>query len=643
MRFVLLLALAGFLTAGSVAGVPGQPGTSGPQDPFRSGVDLVHVDVSVFDDARQPVRGLTAEDFTVLEVGKPQRILTFVPVEVPPPPSSITATWLREVGPDVVTNERDVRRLVVIAMDDATTAFDRGEALAARKVGRAIVDELGPTDLAAVVFTFMGRTQNFTADRRALLAAINSFTPRNATEGPPVGGPAGFAGPVAPGAPLGCRMKLGGCVVSALREVGLFLEGAPPGRKILMFLGSAPRLNINSDPFNQLTPVTDMFRALQTANVTVNTFNLSGLTTLASVAGDRSLGDAHLRIGGNRQSSEDLRTLAELTGGQAFTDANDPDTFVPDVFRQDRSYYLLGFQSTDAKADNRFRRIEVKVRRPGVVVRTRSGYYATRKKDDRRTSQPDVEVALANGHPARDVPLRLSVATFAVPGRREADILLTAGLELDSGAAGDRVSIVGAAFDASWKQRDRYQQSFEMPVVPGAPAAPLDVHARLRLRPGRYEIRVAVERNGRAGSVLSNVDVPDYAGDGVSLSSVVLVRQPAVFVRNGVFPDVLPLPPTTDRVFERSDRLAAFVRVYQGGRKALAPVQVVSRIVSDRDLGVFEATSMVDPARFTAARAADHSLELPVAKLTPGGYLLLTEIPGTDGALTRSEVRFSVR
>lgn len=70
-----------------------------------------------------------------------------------------------DAGTEVASNEADIRRLVVIVMDDARTGFDHGESLSARKIAHAIVDELGPSDLAAVAFTFMGTVQNLTADR----------------------------------------------------------------------------------------------------------------------------------------------------------------------------------------------------------------------------------------------------------------------------------------------------------------------------------------------------------------------------------------------------------------------------------------------------------------------------------------------
>ena len=71
-----------------------------PQPTFRSGIDVVRVDVSVLDSARRPLRGLAQQDFTILVDGVPQPIVAFEPIEIPavPPP---TAAWMREIAPDV--------------------------------------------------------------------------------------------------------------------------------------------------------------------------------------------------------------------------------------------------------------------------------------------------------------------------------------------------------------------------------------------------------------------------------------------------------------------------------------------------------------------------------------------------------------
>lgn len=183
-----------------------------PQEAFRTGIDLVQLDVSVLDRDGRPVRGLTADDFTVLENGRPQPIVAFTPIDVPPP-STPRAPWMRDVPVDIVSNEQETRRIVVIVMNDGFTGTDRGESTSARTVARTVIDQLGPADLAAVVFTFMGTNQNFTTDRVKLRKAIESFVPRNSADA---------------GVPLGCGNRRGGCAVDTLVNIATFRR--PPRR-----------------------------------------------------------------------------------------------------------------------------------------------------------------------------------------------------------------------------------------------------------------------------------------------------------------------------------------------------------------------------------------------------------------------------
>src|SRR3954463_5133441 len=98
------------------------PAQQTPLPTFRTSVDVVEIDVTVLDKDRHPVKGLTAEDFTVLDRGKPQPIVAFSAVDVPPPVAH-AAPWMRDAPLDVVSNVEN-RRLVTIVMDDAYTQAD---------------------------------------------------------------------------------------------------------------------------------------------------------------------------------------------------------------------------------------------------------------------------------------------------------------------------------------------------------------------------------------------------------------------------------------------------------------------------------------------------------------------------------------
>ena len=72
-----------------------------------------------------------------------------------------------------------------------------------------------------------------------------------------------------------------------------------------------------------------------------------------------------------------LRVLAESTGGRAVINNryDRPEAEVPGIFEENASYYLLGFRPGGPSTDARFRRLEVKVSKPGLEVRTRTGYF----------------------------------------------------------------------------------------------------------------------------------------------------------------------------------------------------------------------------------------------------------------------------
>ena len=144
---------------------------------FRARIEVVQLDISVLDKNRQPVRGLTEKDFTVLEDGKPQRIVGFATFDIDDTPQPATG-WMRDVPPDITTNELKESRLFVLVMDDAMIPQDPAMIRDSKKIAMSIIDKLGPDDLTAVVFTGDNRkTQDFTNDKTKLRAALDKFNP----------------------------------------------------------------------------------------------------------------------------------------------------------------------------------------------------------------------------------------------------------------------------------------------------------------------------------------------------------------------------------------------------------------------------------------------------------------------------------
>ncbi len=597
-----------------------------PEATFKTGIDIVQLDVSVFDKDRRPIRGLTKNDFTILENGKPQPIEAVVPVEVaePTPPS---AAWLRDAPLEVVTNRRETRRLVAIVMDDAGIGSDHGEPVTVRKIANSIVDQLGPDDLVSVVFTYLGRPQNWTADRSRIRAAIESFVPKVGSSilpGAASVGSSPMQTKILSGRPVVCLYRNGGCLVDTLKNVATVLETAPPGRKILMLISNDGGLRIQ-DP-DQAGYPQDMLRALQRANVTVYAFDPRGLTT------ERF-----------QQETDDLWSIAAATGGFATMHTNAPELRVPNAFHESSSYYLIGLRIADTTRDGRFRRIEVKVNRPGAEVRTRRGYYAPndlKSRSNTRKPATALEAALSGVVPSGDVPMTVSVAAFAVPGRREAALAVVSGLSQPGAAKGSthHVNVVASIFDADGKGYGTHRQTLELKSR-GEQFA-FDLYSRIpALKPGRYEVRFAAESEGAAGSVFVDVDVPDFSKAELALSGVLVERTPARPVANPAeLASMTSVKPTAARIFARTDRIRAFLRVYQKDKR---PVHLTAVVVNAQNESVFGHTDDLDAGAF-ANGSADHQVEVSISELAAGPYLLTIEATAGGKRLTR-DVRFVVR
>lgn len=605
------------------------------QTTFRSKVDLVDVDVSVLDEHRRPVRGLTAADFTVLEDGKVRPIAAFTPVDLPPREMP-EAPWMDQVAPDVSTNRFPPEgRLVVIMMDRFIATEQRP---IAREIAEAAINQLRRGDLAAVVFATHGIPQNFTSDRELLLAAVRRpFA--TLPDGDRGGASACFCG--------SCSLETIATVAEGMREVR-------QRRKILITIGTNISINPQGTCVGTLTGVRERaIRAIQAANVTVHAFDPTGLE--APVPGAlateppniQALRAASLRRRGN------LAVLPGETGGQVIG-GNTPAALVGDVFRESASYYVLGFQPASAVANGRFHEIAVKVGRHDVVLQARRGYYAPGGKAPSlpkavKDVPPTLATAVAGVWPKTDLALTMQVVPLARPGLEDAELRVVLGVRGET--VGDPPSNASAtvyvgAFDRNGRSLADTRQTLSIPVPPRADkTVEYEAIGRLVLKPGRYEIRAAIDDAtlGASGSVYGYVEVPDFTKEPVTLSGILLQAVEG----DGPAPqppaaDSVPIVPTARREFSRTERVTAFIREHQGLTHAMMPGYLNVSLVNSADRRVFGQEMRVLAEQFGSNRATDHVFDLPMAELEPGEYLLVVEVHHGNLQVQR-DLRFRVR
>jgi VWFA-related protein len=531
------------------------------QPTFKLRVDYVEVDVVVTDRQGNLVRDLKKEDFQVLEDGKAQAITTFTLVDIPIERADRPLFASAPIEPDVKTNEQPFDgRVYVMVIDDLHTRFGRTQRvkIAAKQF---IERRLGANDLMAIVHT-AGKdqaNQEFTNNKRLLLAAVeqtqgrklDSATANKTSEfyrtrdmrsaGEPLNDPADAE-----------RAFNARTTLDTLRNVAEWFSSVRGRRKSILFVSEGIDYDIN-DIIAQtgsnhmgasmvIDATRDAVAAATRSNVAIYGIDPRGLTDL----GDESIeiqafpDDTTLGVGAGslqnelRLSQDSLRVLSEETGGFAVVNRNDVAGGFERIVQDNSSYYVLAYYPPDPRP-GRNHRIQVRVTRPGVTVRARKGYLTPKKVDVSATAAksptaPEVREAL-------DSPLPLSGLTmhvFAAPFKGappNASVLL--GVEMSGRdlrlSPNDRVQLSYLAIDAAGKIKGGNTDSLTMSNLKPETKTRIEQTGlrllnRLDLPPGRYQLRVAAQDSagGNVGSVLYDLDVPDFQKLPFSISGLVL-------------------------------------------------------------------------------------------------------------------------
>lgn len=606
-----------------------------PQQPpptFRSGTEVVRLDVAVTDKDRRPIRGLTPDDFEILVDGVRQPIVSFSAVEIPPsePP---TAEWMTTVPPDVRANLLGEPRLFVIVMDDAMTPADPYAIQNAKTIARAIVQRLGPGDLAAALFTMNRRAgQDLTGDMARLYAAIDRFNFGLAGGGGKTGSVAGTFS------------------IRTLRDVLEYLRDRPHNRSAVMLVSTGPPLRGKDDTFWRdsigAREVTDAARANSHSRVPLYFFNIAGLEAPGLVNG---------QFEWNYTSAvgDPFAWLADDTGGRAIMNTNDPAALVPAVFEENSSYYLVGYRPTHPTEDGRYRRLQVKVRRDGAVVFPRDRMFRSPKvRPDTRRESPLFK-AMSDLLPQSDLPLQVATAAFALPAaekrrNKSAGVLVSLGVRHEAPAAPtvDKPEVLCQVFTVNGKRVASVNQNAEVRLAATGVDSQYQITSRLDLNPGRYALRCSVRSQAfdKIGSVYTDLDVPDFWRGKLSVSSIALVPSPALkAAADERVASLVPVPIGVERAFSRTQDVTTFARIYQRDRSRRA-VTVEAVLTNGANQEIPLESREVSSEDFDRDGVADYSLTLPVSALAAGPYLLT--IRATREGLREPIVRyarFSVR
>ena len=552
------------------------PQTIDQDDVVRITTNVVQIDAVVTKDGKQ-VTDLKAEDFEIFEDKKPQKITNFSYVSNISRSSENVVTTSpnkdRNAAPiaPVVVRAGDPHRTMAIVVDDLGIAFE-SIGRVRNQLRKFVEQDMRPNDLVAIIRTGgeVGALQQFTTDKRLLLRAIenlrwNISSRLGVSVLPPVG--------LDIDPPLSSNIQYP--IMDTLRAIRFILNGMRemPGRKSMLLLSDSlpvesEVLSLPSTPIRAAIPSedrsesdpwpTEMYGnnlALQRvaelairASVVIYAANTAGLLPTGITAADNF--NVNLRPTGSQpfntlsmrshilqNASSGLDVLTRRTGG--FLTKNSNNFGIKRVAEDQNGYYLIGYRPASETFNRRFHNIKVRVKRSGLSVRTRSGFFGMTDEDAmpiQYTARDQIALALMSPFGASDIEVHLSAVFANLPQRgslirslihfpasaitfsNEPDGWHKAILNLSCIVFGDNGGVVQQLSET--REVRLRAESFDQIIRDGLTYqydVPLKKH-------GSYQFRVAVRDAGsaRIGTAREFIDVPELKKNQMVLSGITL-------------------------------------------------------------------------------------------------------------------------
>ena len=415
---------------------PPAPGTP----TFKANANLVIIDVSAKDKGGLTVEGLKAEDFTVLEDGKPQKISVFEYQRIsskPEPLKQLTLDdqfQLPEAPKTTITSavpgqiQYHDKRLMVFFFDFSSMQIP-DQLRAQDGALDYLKSNITKDDVVAVLFyaSVIQVLSDFTSDRDVLTRVIKGLPIGEASELAALADTgdensedtqAAFVADETEFNIFSTDKKL-----AAIEEAAKMLASFPEKKALVYFSGGVTRSGLDNEAQLQAT-----INAAAKANLAIYSIDARGLTADppgggASKGGSRGSGIFNGSVINSQRSAQlasqdTLYTLAAETGGKSFFDSNDIALGIQRTQDAMGSYYLLGYYSSNNALDGKFRKISVKLNNPKLAAKLehREGYYADKVwgKLNAQDKEQQLKEALSAGDPATDLPLALQIDYFRV-------------------------------------------------------------------------------------------------------------------------------------------------------------------------------------------------------------------------------------
>jgi VWFA-related protein len=596
MKTLLTVLAALFVAAPLAAQGQANADPQAQQPTFRTGVDVITVDVGAIDSRGQPVTDLHAPEFTVKIDGQARRVITADLVKYDyTPDAGVTrrpAPRLQDFETLYTTNITQAEgRMIMIAVDQMN--IRPGAARPILDSAARFLDKLNPADRVAFVsYPEPGVVVDFTGDHQRVRLAMQKV----------IGTQSRFVGRRNIGlveaidiAQKGddrrmqevtnreCRglvdMALEQCMRDIVDESNSILWttrrdteaslrglrdwlahlGDTEGQKTLILLSEGLVTDSPAD-------LEDVVRMAMRGRVSVNVL-LMDVPRSDATQGPLPptfTEDRELQVRG-------LNDLASLSRGSIFQVVGTADRAFDRLASEISAYYLLGIEQSPSDRDGKNHRIDVAVQRRGVTLRSRQAFVLD-PTGGRKTPDASLIESLRSPLSVAGVPLRLTTFIYQDPKAAGKVRLVMAADVGQAGTPSGQYTMGFIVVDDQGRVAASRSEKTKLEPLEGRTNASLSYLDAVSIDPGVYDVRLAaVDAEGRHGSVVREVNAWKMAGEEFTYADLVVNH--AATAGSGLRPDVEP--------HVDADGVAAYMELYAASEATFKDVSVNFEIADD--------------------------------------------------------------
>jgi VWFA-related protein len=614
---------------------------------FRTGVDLVAIDVAVVDRNGRPVEDLRAPDFAVKIDGEVRRVVSAELIKV-----DVEAAKRQVADKSETFYTSNLTppngRQIILAVDQIN--IRPGSLRPIMAAAQRFVDRLSPLDqIAFITYPEPGPRVSFTNDKLRLKLAMQGLIgnqPRTTAGQYNIGVSEAIAieekrDQLTLAAVMNRECRSTDPMQRAQCERDIISESSQIARNIredadqsmiglrnilerLSYIDGPKSLILISEGL-AIEDTSELRSIVQLAGMARTSINVMlidlqrGDVTIAEQP-PTELQDRRIQVTG-------LEALATMSRGSLFHIAGTGEPIFDRLASEISAMYILGVEQrpSDSKGDRH--RIDVEVRRQNVTIRSRQAFVTSPTFKGKRTAEDNLRDALSSPFPVSGLPVR--VTTFAQQDPASQKVRLTVSAQI--GAAGTKPSAYTVGYivinDANEMAGSLLTKATLSPGA-GSPNEPLHFVSGVMLEPGIYSLRFGVvDDEGRRGSVVRDVNAWKMAGEPLAMGDLIIGSLPAT--GQGIRAEVEP--------YVLDDRLAAYIELYSNAESTWSNAKVTFEIADNQDAPALASLPVqLVPGKQPTWRVA--SGILPAQALPPGRYVARAQITrdGTAvGVLTR--------